>query len=240
MSNSTLVVTGRVDSTLSIGAAIPQLFAGGGVVNGTLVLSAGSTMNPGNGLAPAVLTVSNAATLSGSIIMDLNIAAGAVINDEIISPSITATGALTVTNLGPDLQTGDHFQLFSAAVPSLASVSLPLTNTLGDETYQWRNDLALNGSITLTNVLVPTLTTNATITKVFRSGTNLVMQVTNNNVPNTSLRYVVLTSTNLAIPVTNWVPVLTNAWDQTSGTFDYTNPIVPGRPRQFINVKVTP
>src|SRR5262249_9067316 len=89
-SNSIISVTARVDTTLSIGAARPQLFAGGGAVNGTLIVNTGSTINPGNNLLPASLTVSNAATLSGNIIMDLNIASGAVTNDQINSPSLSA------------------------------------------------------------------------------------------------------------------------------------------------------
>lgn len=238
LSNSTLSVTGRVDSTLSVGTAMPQLMAGGGVVDSTLILSSGSTINPGNGLLPAVLTVSNAATLSGNIIMDLNIAAGAVTNDEIISPSITATGPLEVNNIGPNLQAGDHFQLFSAAVPGLASVSLPLTNSFGSP-YEWRNDLAVNGSITLTNVFEVSPTTNATITHVSRSGTNVLIHGTNNNVPNTNFHYTVFVTTNLRTPLSSWVPVATNSFNP-DGTFDYTNPIVPGTPRQFIDVKAVP
>jgi hypothetical protein len=143
-----------------------------------------------------------------------------------------------VTNIGPNLKAGNHFQLFSAAVPGLASVSLPLTNSLGNP-YQWRNDLAVNGSITLTNVFVAAPTTNANITKVSLSGTNLLVHGTNNNVPNTSFHYEVLRTTNIAQPLTNWTVVVTNSFNP-DGTFDYTNPIVPGTPRQFIDVKAVP
>jgi hypothetical protein len=136
------------------------------------------------------------------------------------------------------LSPGVHFQLFSAAVPGLASVSLPLTNSLGSP-YQWRNDLAVNGSITLTNVFVSNPTTNANITKFSLFGTNLLVHGTNNNVPNTSFHYVVLRATNMTTPLGNWVPLVTNSFN-ANGTFDYTNPIVPGNPRQFIDIKVVP
>jgi autotransporter-associated beta strand protein len=238
MSNSTLVVTGRVDGTLNVGAAIPQTLAGGGVINGILLQNANSLVNPGNAIAPSVLTVSNGATLNGSVVMDLNIGAGAVTNDEIVAPGISVSGALTVTNMGANLVAGDRFQLFSVAVPGFTSVTLPLTNSLGNP-YQWRNDLAVDGSITLTNVFVNAPTTNVTITKVSLSGTNLVIHGTNNNVPNTGFHYVVVTSTNMLVPLTNWTPVSTNSFNGT-GTFDYTNPIVPGRPRQFLDVKAAP
>ena len=62
---------------------------------------------------------------------------------------------------------------------------------------------------------------------------------TNNNVPNTNFHYIVLTSTNLSVPLSNWTSVVTNPFT-TNGTFDYTNPIVPGTPRQFIDVKAVP
>ena len=238
LTNATLTVTGRVDGTLTVGAAMPQTLAGGGVIEGTLVVNSGSTINPGNN-GTAVLTVSNAATLNGSVIMDLNIGAGAVTNDEIVAPGITASGPLTVTNVGPDLQTGDHFQLFSLAVPGFSSVTLPANNGTPNKLYQWRNDVALNGSITLTNVVVITPTTNASITRAFLSGTNLVIQGTNNNVPNTNFHYVVLTATNITTRLSNWVTLATNSFNP-DGTFDYTNPIVSGKPQQFFDVKAAP
>jgi len=82
-------------------------------------------------------------------------------------------------------------------------------------------------------------TTNATITSVKTSGTNLLIHGVNNNVPNTSFHYAVLTSTNIALPLSNWTAIVTNPFN-SDGTFDYTNPIVPTTPRQFIDVKAVP
>ena len=82
-------------------------------------------------------------------------------------------------------------------------------------------------------------TTNASITKVTLQGTNLLVHGTNNNVPNSSFHYVVLTTPSLTNRLTNWTPVVTNPFNP-DGTFDYTNPIVPGTPRQFIDVKAVP
>ena len=190
MTNATINLSG-VDTTLRLGAARSQLLAGGGVINGALLESAGSTVNPGNDSAPAVLTVSNAVTLNGSVLMDLKRGTG-VTNDQIAASSISASGALTVTNLGVDLQSGDKFQLFSVPVSGFSSVNLPLANATASKTYQWQIDLAVNGSITLTNVLVAAgPSTNANITRVTLSGTNLLVHGTNNNVPNTNFHYVV-------------------------------------------------
>jgi autotransporter-associated beta strand protein len=240
LSNATLSVTGRVDATFTLGAARPQILAGGGVIDSTFVENVGSTVNPGNGLVPAVLTVSNSVTLNGSVVMDLN-TAGTVHNDEIVAPAITASGTLTVSNLGPNLQTGNQFQLFSVPVAGFTAVNLPLSNASGTATYQWRNDLAVNGSITVTNAIVTGgPTTNATITKVTLSGTNLVIHGTNNNVPSTNFHYVVLTATNIATPLSSWTPAVTNAFTNADGSFDYSAPIVPGQAQQFIDVKVVP
>jgi hypothetical protein len=49
----------------------------------------------------------------------------------------------------------------------------------------------------------------------------------------------VLTSTNISLPFSNWTYVVTNGFNH-DGTFDYTNPIVPGTPHQYINVEAVP
>jgi hypothetical protein len=49
----------------------------------------------------------------------------------------------------------------------------------------------------------------------------------------------VLTYTNVSLALSNWTPVITNPFNP-DGTFDYTNPIVPGTPRQFIDVLAVP
>jgi hypothetical protein len=41
-----------------------------------------------------------------------------------------------------------------------------------------------------------------------------------------------LGSSNIAAPLSNWVPVFTNLFD-ASGNFDFTNPASPGQPREF-------
>jgi len=81
--------------------------------------------------------------------------------------------------------------------------------------------------------------TNATITLVTRVGTNMVVHGTNNNVPNSGFHYVVLTTPSLTNRLTNWTPAITNPFNP-DGTFDYTNPIVPGTPQQFIDINVVP
>jgi fibronectin-binding autotransporter adhesin len=149
LSNATLDVSARTDGTLALGSTINQTLAGGGGINGILVENSGSIVNPGNSAAPATLTVSNAVTLNGSVIMDLNRSATTVTNDRIVAPSITVSGTLTVTNLGPNLVNGDTFQLFSVPVSGFTSISLPTNNPSGTAAYSWQNNLASAGSITV-------------------------------------------------------------------------------------------
>jgi hypothetical protein len=47
----------------------------------------------------------------------------------------------------------------------------------------------------------------------------------------------VLTSTNLTLPLINWLPLTTNIFD-VSGQFHYTNPVSPAKPRQFFIFKL--
>lgn len=232
-------VTLVTNSTLALGSG--QTLTGLGTIMGSLVASNGSTVSVAlpsntNGLqSTGALNITNSVELGGLINININ-ASNAVNSGEIVSPTITIdpTAALVVTNLGP--QAGATFQLFSQAVSGFASVTLPpLTGT-----NAWVNNLSVNGSITLeAPPLVTGPTNNAEITGFLLSGTNLVVVGTNNNVPNTSFHYVVLSATNITTPLSNWIPVVTNGFN-TNGTFDYTNPIIPGTPRQFLDTKAVP
>ena len=74
----------------------------------------------------------------------------------LVSSSITAGGTLVVTNLGPVLQPGDSFQLFSTPVlASFASVSLPTNDPVTLAAYTWTNRLAIDGTIAVLAVIGP-------------------------------------------------------------------------------------
>jgi hypothetical protein len=174
LGGGTIDVTGRADGALTLGAAINQTLAGGGMINGMLMENSGSTINPGNGITTATLNVNSsngvAAALSGAVVMNLN-RTNQLKNDELVVPaSATITGGagsvLTVANLGPDLQTGNRFQLFSTNVVGFTSYNLPTTSASGAITYTWQNDIATDGSITVLSGAgnVNTTPTNITVT----------------------------------------------------------------------------
>ncbi|HXS67358.1 MAG TPA: autotransporter-associated beta strand repeat-containing protein, partial [Candidatus Polarisedimenticolia bacterium] len=233
---ATLTVTGRVDATFTLVSG--QNLSGNGVVAGSLVTLDGSTVSPGGLGTVGALTVSNSITLGGTNVMELN--QDSATNDMLkCNGAITYGGVLNLPNLGSDLTNGATFQLFKAGSYSGSFASItPATPGTG---LSWNTSALSSGIISITNngtVVGPT--TNATIYSVTMSGGNIILHGTNHNSPGNSFRYVVLSSTNVALPLTNWTPVVTNSFINSNGSFDYTNPIVPAAPRQFFDVKVIP
>lgn len=227
-----LSVSARTDGTLELVAG--QTLKGAGAVLGTLIEDAGATIAPG-GTGTGTLTVSTNASLAGTTVMKVD--GNAATNDLLsVAQTITNGGTLTVSILNPPIS-GQTFKLFNALAftGAFAQTNLP-TLSAG---LSWNTvNLGVNGSISVTGTAAGP-TTNANITKVSFSNGNLIVHGTNNNVPNTNFHYVVLSSTNIALPLTNWTPVSTNPFN-FDGTFDYTNAIAPGSARQFIDVKAVP
>jgi hypothetical protein len=150
--DNTLTVTNQLLVTNGVIELIAgQTNSGFGTIWGHLVADAGSTVSPG--LPTGTLTVTNGVDLNGATVnISLN-RTNAQTSGELAaagSSSITVTGGtLTVTNVGPDLGTGDVFQLFNKAVPGFTTVSLPTANAANTITYSIQNNLAVDGSITV-------------------------------------------------------------------------------------------
>ena len=66
------------------------------------------------------------------------------------------------------------------------------------------------------------------------SGTNLIFNGTGGTAGS---NYIILASTNLALPLASWSAVTTNTFDG-GGQFHYTNPVSPAKPRQFFMFKL--
>ncbi len=211
-----------------------QTLNGNGTVTAGLVAAAGSTVSPAvtPGVSPVgTLAVSGAIHLSGTNVMQLDPANGT--NDVLSSSSsITYGGTLSLTNLS-SLASGNSFKLFKASTYSGSFSSIiPATPGPG---LTW-NTTALSSGILSVSGGGPT--TNASITSVKLSGTNIIIHGTNNN-GGQNFRYTVLTSTNIHAPLSSWTPLPTNQFNP-NGTFDFTNAIVPSQPRLFYNVMVVP
>ena len=195
-----------------------QTLQGMGTLKGNLVADAGSAFNVG--LPVGSFIVTGNAELAGTVTMNVN-ATTTPSSSELMAPGFTIdpTASLVVTNLGTEAAA--TFQLFNHAV-NFASVTLP---TLSG-TNSWINNLSVNGSITL---VAPPATT-PTITQIGVSGTTLTITATNGTVNG---RFELLESTNLATPLVNWTPVLTNTFDGSGNLNLSTNIVDPAVPREF-------
>jgi autotransporter-associated beta strand protein len=150
--NAVLDVSDRSDATLNLGSAIAQTLTGFGTIRGSLNQASNSTVSVGLG----ILNVTNVATLNGTLNMQLN-RTNAITASKLVASSFVNASALTVTNVGPALQGGDTFTLFSGAISGFTVTNLPaLTGTL-----YWTNNLAVNGTIAVVNP-VATNPTNIT------------------------------------------------------------------------------
>jgi hypothetical protein len=232
LAGATLTTTGRVDATFTLFNG--QNLSGSGTIAGSLVTSAGSTVSPGTN-SIGVLTVSNTITLGGTTIMDLD--QNNKTNDVMFcNGGITYGGTLSLVTTNT-LTNGASFKLFKAATYTGGFTSItPATPGNG---LAWNTNTLTTGVISIVPGAIIGPTTNATITSVKASGTNLLIHGINNNVPNTSFHFAVLTSTNIALPLSNWTAIATNPFNP-DGSFDYTNPVVTTTPRQFIDIKVVP
>jgi len=156
-SGTTLDVSARTDQTLTLNNG--QTLTGSGNLKGKLLVASGATVNPGDTIG--TLTVQSNIVLNGTVVLELN-RTNTQTSDKLTSTgTITGGGTLTVTNLGPALQVGNTFQLFSQAVGGFTTVNLPAG-------YLWANNLGSNGTIQVTTV-------------VSTSPTNITLQATSNS-----------------------------------------------------------
>lgn len=155
----------------------PETLTGIGTIRGRVVAPSGVTVTVGfqpntNGSpVTGLLTITNSVELGGAVSMNLN-RTNSPNSGEISSPTITIdSGAtLTVTNVGPGLQGGEVFHLFSGPVTAanFAATNLPaLTSPLS-----WTNKLSIDGTIAVLGSLVNT--NSPQMTNTF-DGTNLTL-----------------------------------------------------------------
>jgi autotransporter-associated beta strand protein len=124
------------------------ILGGTGSIASPLTVAAGGTLSPGAPLG--TFTVNNSVTLGGTVLMELNTANLPNNSDRlVVTGTLTGGGALTVTNVGPDIYNGTKFTLFNKAVTGFTSLVLPTNNAAHTRTYVWINNLATDGSITM-------------------------------------------------------------------------------------------
>ena len=214
-----MVTTGTLDILSG------QSLNGTGNITGNVNVQPGSTVNAGLGIG--TMAVSGSVSLNGTVNMDLNRSNLPQNCDRLNAASYSGGGAtLNVANAGPTLLSGSTYQLFSSAVGAFTTVNLPTTSVDGSITYVWVNNIAVNGSITLTTGLNPA---PAPITSVV-SGSTLDLSW-----PTDRTGWTLQTQTN-AINVG-----ITATWFNVAGstaTNQMFMPIVPGNPTVFYRLNL--
>jgi hypothetical protein len=90
-------------------------------------------------------------------------------------------------------------------------------------------------SVVLTNfTIVIAPSTPPVLSGVFLSGTNLIFTGTNGTAGE---NYLVLTATNLALPITNWTVLATNQFG-SGGAVNFTNPLDANSPQNFFRLRL--
>lgn len=189
-----------VNSPGSLPAATSVTVNSGGALGGSGTVEGAVTVNAGGALAPGAsvgtLTVNNDLTLSGDLRIEVNKLLSPS-NDVIaVSGALTnaGTGTVTVENLGPPLAVGDRFTLFNQVLPNGGAMTVfSATGVI------WTNLLEVDGSIEVVSVPAPVPpATDLTITPVAPNS----FSVTGLGVADTTYR--LLSSTNVALPMTSW------------------------------------
>lgn len=223
--SGTLQVDGQI--TASYLTIAGGTLAGVGTLGGYSVeIQPGATFLPGDGLGQ--MTINNTLQLdSGSTnVFFLDAALGT--SSSVAAGGVSYAGNLVVSNLAGTFTAGQTFTLFVSSQyygGAWDSITLP---PLGPGLTWDTSQLAVNGSIVVRGALE--------FTSVSQSGGNLILVGSNGPA---SGNYEVLASTNLALPLSSWAPVATNAFNP-DGSFSVTNPITPGVPRQFFMLQEVP
>lgn len=217
-------VSGRSDKTLQLASG--QQLRGRGMLNGILDTTSGGMVAPGGGPggSTGTLTITNNINLGGTAWMKLN-RDNTPNSDRLVSSlsTISYGGTLVVTNVGGRLQAGDTFTLFSGGGLSTGTFTLNLPNY-----YSWdTSNLGVNGSIRVTAVSPLPAITNVDFSQL-SSGTITLNAV--NGAPNAPVT--VLTTTNLALPVSSWTTANTGAFDG-SGNYTQSISVDPTLPQRY-------
>ncbi|MGO8680431.1 MAG: beta strand repeat-containing protein [Limisphaerales bacterium] len=226
ITNCTVQVNGQLNAASAVTVCSNATLAGTGIINGAVTVNVGGTLAPSTSSAIGTLTLNGGLTLNGNLFFKVKKLVSQ--SNDIASVSGTlangGTGTLTVTNLGPTaLVVGDRFKLFNKLVSNGSALTVTGAGVV------WTNNLQVDGSISVFSTTLP----QPVITSITLSGTNVVFSGNNGT---GSSGYYVLSSTNVAAPLSSWTPIFTNNF--TSGLFTNTIPIVPGVPDVFYILKL--
>lgn len=224
VSNGTLQVDGSIGGS-GVDVAGGTL-AGVGSVTAPVTIETNGVLAPGDN-AIGALSVANTLLLAGTNRMDVDDTGGVLTSDVITNVTTLTLGGTLQLNVTGDtaLAAGDSISLYSAGsiTGSFANI-VPATPGAG---LQWdTSELASQGvlKVVAAQAGVPT------ITGIGLSGTTLSLTATN-GVANS--QFVLLGSTNVALPLNQWTPLLTNTFDGSGNLNLQTNIVNFALPQEF-------
>jgi len=220
-SGATIDVTGRNDQTLTVIGG--QSLIGSGTLNGSLTNLPASTLALGTPTSVGAFTVNYNANLNGTTTMKL-VATNLTSDLLTVGGNLNYGGTLVVTNVAGTLVAGENFQIFNplgGSSGNFASIVLPPLNS---PFLAWdTTNLLSSGTLSVVS------TEGFVITDFTLSGTNLTIQGIGGTANGS---YTLLTSTNVALPLVQWTPLVSNTFDG-NGNFNFTTNIDNSLPQQF-------
>lgn len=228
-------------TTVSAGSLFVNNISGSGTGSGALTIATGATLG-GTGRIGSATTLDDYATLApgnstgtltfdGSLTLgeftELDFQLGTSSDLVVCNGALSLDGVLNVTN-GPGFGPGTYtlFTYNPANGFSYSGVSLDSVPA----GYNYTLSTATPGQVNL----VVSATAPPTLGTPVYSGGNLILSGTGGT---PGANYYVLTSTNVALPMTSWTTLATNQFDG-SGNFAFTNAVSSGTPRLFYRIQV--
>jgi len=197
--------------------------SGSGTISGPVVIGSGGTFSPGTVGGP--LTINNSLVLLPGSTTSVTLNGHPAVQG---LTSITYGGTLFVNNLSGTLSLGQSFTLFGAAA---AGGNFSGIQPAPGPWMRWRFNPATGQITVVSSASQPIFST------VSVAGTSLVCQVTAGP-PGSPCS--LLAATNLAQPLSSWIPIATNTFD-VSGAFTCTNDFGANPPGQvYLTTQVNP
>jgi autotransporter-associated beta strand protein len=221
VSNGTLLVNGTVAGA-GISVYGGALLGGTGVITAPVTIFPGATFSPGTSIG--TLTINNSLVLSAGSSTFVEVNAQTLGRDFVTGlSSVTYGGTLYINNLAGTLTAGQSFQLFNAV-----SASGNFSNILPapGAGLAWDFNPA-SGTLGVVSTAPPQVTSWG----IDGSGNFTISGSGPNGQP-----YRVLATTNVALPVGSWTPVVTGSF--SGGVFSFTDPQTSGSSQRFYRVVV--
>jgi autotransporter-associated beta strand protein len=192
--------------------------SGNGVIGGLTALDDGAMLAPGNGAG--TLTINNELDLSDLTVLQFGL--GTNSNNVVVGGNLFASGIINISDSGG----------FGPGSYTLFIYDPANTLSLGNLTFgavpagfNYRLDTNTPGQVTL----IVALPASPQFGNISLIDGNFVLTGTGGSANGT---YFVLTSTNLALPLSNWTRLFTNEFDG-DGNFNFTNVPDPNAPQVF-------